>query len=83
MGRQRDLAKKAHPPPRETCGDLSARKKVVTVPALWASADNLVLKLLRLSPLPDAWQAEAVVAVGEDSKPKPSRNKIMKIFKGV
>ena len=53
------------------------------MPALWASADNLVLKLLRLSPLPDAWQAEAVVAVGEDSKPKPSRNKIRKIFKGV
>ena len=44
------------------------------MPALRAGADDLVLELLGLPPLPDARQAEAVRAVGEDSKPGQSRS---------
>ena len=45
---------------------------VVTVPALRAGADDLVLELLGLPPLADARQAEAVRAVGKDTKPAQS-----------
>ena len=42
------------------------------MPALWAGADDLVLELLGLPPLADARQAEAVRAVGKDTKPAQS-----------
>ena len=44
------------------------------MPALRAGADDLVLELLGLPPLSDAWQAEAVGAIGKDPKPAQSGN---------
>ena len=39
------------------------------IPALRTSSDDLVLKLLGLSPLSDAWQTKTMIAGGEDAKP--------------
>ena len=40
------------------------------IPALWTSSDDLVLKLLGLSPLSDAWQTKTMIAGREDAKPE-------------
>lgn len=42
--------------------------KIGAYAALWTSSNDFVVELLRLSPLPDALEAEAVRAVRQDSK---------------
>ena len=49
------------------------------LPALRARSDDLVLKLLCLSPLSDTWQTEAMGAVGKNSKSGQKRIKNVKL----